>query len=667
MRAACEEAAGAEAGAANEASRSTALHRAAQAIGEAETSGPDAPKVAQLEAGEDELGVVSVRMRYGQLRQVCDAKTGKGVGLDEWEREQGGWLRRARQQGTAEGRWSAHTRHGFRRGAGAAHRKEVETVAVAPSGEVYAVAQPGSWPKQLRYDVLVRCRVEGTVRHDVIVSLRLHEDRGGKVAISVSAQPADAEGRQTRSAGVTGQHVNAPLGGADLLGAARALFWVHEWAGAPAPREGARGLLLAAAETAAANTADAWEAMRRALSGELPQQTMAERMQEKQQREERQEAAEAAGAAAGSATMRARAARARAGRRRPAGAPSDAGGAGGAETADGDATAAAAGVLGVPTGAEREVVRSRYLRLAMKHHPDKGGEDAAQFRAVQDAYEEMNRHTPEERRRMEAERQERGRPATGGSTEGETETEDGEEVERAEAAEVKAVAEWTVAAEDAARPRGWTQVALRLKEAAAIYFREWHAFQRAVQRKRAEIAKTEGYETHAARCAARARQREEERRTKREAADTAALEAMRQEERNNQAVLRERRRQEVEQLRELSIKSLGEAIKKDYPEVARKYVVKVPWAMWCEQRCVCKSRAKGCEHRSSDEYTNYDITEVSGSGEDMQIRVERTGMTSSERKERAPARGDGSTWNVFTLTWRRRRRGSRDSPRASMA
>ena len=156
-----------------------------------------------------------------------------------------------------------------------------------------------------------------------------------------------------------------------MLGAARALFWVHEWAGAPTPREGARGLLLAAAGAAATTTADAWEAVRRALSGELPQQTVAERMQEKQQREERQEVAEAAEAAAGSATGRAQAARARAGRRQPARALSGAGGAGGAETGDGDATAAAAEVLGVPAGAEQEVVRRKYLQMALKHNPDK--------------------------------------------------------------------------------------------------------------------------------------------------------------------------------------------------------------------------------------------------------------------------------------------------------
>eukprot|EP00964_Phaeocystis_antarctica_P130739 scaffold94613_cov62-Phaeocystis_antarctica.AAC.1 len=103
----------------------------------------------------------------------------------------------------------------------------METVAVAPDGAVYAVTQPGSWPWQLQYDMLVRCEVEGTVRHDVTVRLRLQRDKGNTVAIGVSAWPADAEGRQAHSEKVPRQHVNAPLEGADLLCAAQELFWVH--------------------------------------------------------------------------------------------------------------------------------------------------------------------------------------------------------------------------------------------------------------------------------------------------------------------------------------------------------------------------------------------------------------------------------------------------------
>ena len=649
VRAACEQAAGAEAASAEAASRSTALHRAAQAIGAAETSGPDAPKVAQLDARSDEIGVVSVRMKYSQLRRMRDARTGEGVGLDEWGRAEGGWLRRAREQGAVEGEWSAHTRHGFKRGAGAAHRKEMETVAVAPDGAVYAVTQPGSWPWQLQYDILVRCEVEGTVRHDVTVRLRLQRDKGNTVAIGVSAWPADAEGRQAHSEKVPRQHVNAPLEGADLLRAAQELFWVHGWDGAPPPRDGTRGLLLKAAEAAETAT-QGWESVRRALSGELPQQTMAERVQEREMRDRREEEAKTTAAAAVRAATRAKAARAREESRRGGRSASGAARTRSAEAVAGEALEAAAGVLEVRAGAEIAEVRKNYLRLALQHHPDKGSSDDEHYRTVQEAYETMRGHAPEARRRMEAARREAGGTAAGDGGEGNAEMEGEEELERAEAAEAKALEESAAAAESAARPREWLRVAAPLKEAAAIYFREWHAFQRGVQRKRMETAKAEGYDTHAEKRAAQARQRTEQRQAEREAADAAALEAMRQERERDKAELRERRQQEETRLRELSGRALSEAIAANWLAVAEGYIVRVPWAMWCQVKCTCRGGAQKCIHRNSNAYTNYEITEVLGSGEDMKLRMERAGRTYLERQE--GLHGDGTTWNKFTMTWR---------------
>ena len=42
-------------------------------------------------------------------------------------------------------------------------------------------------------------------------------------------------------------------------------------------------------------------------------------------------------------------------------------------------------VLGVPTDASQEAISKAYRKLALKHHPDKGG-SAAEFRVVAEAY-----------------------------------------------------------------------------------------------------------------------------------------------------------------------------------------------------------------------------------------------------------------------------------------
>ena len=43
-------------------------------------------------------------------------------------------------------------------------------------------------------------------------------------------------------------------------------------------------------------------------------------------------------------------------------------------------------ILGVPQDATEAQVRKAYLRLALKKHPDKGG-DVDEFRKLQEAYE----------------------------------------------------------------------------------------------------------------------------------------------------------------------------------------------------------------------------------------------------------------------------------------
>lgn len=45
--------------------------------------------------------------------------------------------------------------------------------------------------------------------------------------------------------------------------------------------------------------------------------------------------------------------------------------------------------LGVAPDATADEVRAAYKRLAMKHHPDRPGGDAEQFRRVQAAYDAL--------------------------------------------------------------------------------------------------------------------------------------------------------------------------------------------------------------------------------------------------------------------------------------
>ena len=147
--------------------------------------------------------------------------------LAQWQGEQGGWLRRARAAAGAGATWTAHTRRGFGRGYGAARRKEVETVAVAPDGRVYGVAQPARWPWAVEYEVLVRCGGRGEEQRWVLAKLRLHKDRGGKVAVAVQTTRAKEDG--TRHRGASSQSVVTAMGGAGEEGGMAELFWVFGW------------------------------------------------------------------------------------------------------------------------------------------------------------------------------------------------------------------------------------------------------------------------------------------------------------------------------------------------------------------------------------------------------------------------------------------------------
>lgn len=70
-------------------------------------------------------------------------------------------------------------------------------------------------------------------------------------------------------------------------------------------------------------------------------------------------------------------------------------------------------ILGVQPNASEDEIRSAYKKLAMKHHPDRGG-DQAQFQDVQEAYSTLT--DPEKRQQWEHQRQFGGQhhPGQGG-------------------------------------------------------------------------------------------------------------------------------------------------------------------------------------------------------------------------------------------------------------
>ena len=167
-------------------------------------------------------------------------------------------------------------------------------------------------------------------------------------------------------------------------------------------------------------------------------------------------------------------------------------------------------MLGVVVDAAEVAVRKRYLLAALKAHPDKPGGEAARFRAIHEAYEELCRYTPEERRQLTGasarEAEETARAAARAAA-----TARGPEMEAELARREEAAREAHEAAREAREaadaPRVWEQVAERLRAAAAAYFEAWQATLRGVRRKREKEAVALGYASHAAQCAAEAVQR----------------------------------------------------------------------------------------------------------------------------------------------------------------
>lgn len=181
------------------------------------------------------------------------------------------------------------------------------------------------------------------------------------------------------------QQVNVALDNEGLVGAVRELFWIYSWLWVRNERDAGT---LAAVEAAA--TGRDWETVRRALSGALPRQTMAERMQEKREQMAREERAEKAAAAAEAAAQEAEAYRRKmhdARRRQATANTAEPAQATHSMSAACRAVEAAALTLGVAADPTHATVRKRFLMRALRKHPDKKDGDAARFRAAREAYE----------------------------------------------------------------------------------------------------------------------------------------------------------------------------------------------------------------------------------------------------------------------------------------
>ena len=372
-----------------EVAKRTALYWAAEAIREEGEHGAPGGTQGKRQEETKRSGMTQVRVRYAQLRKVLRGG-GTAMQLEEWTQMHGDWLHTAR--GGREGeRWSAHTRHGFRRGAGAARRKETETVVVGPDDGIYAASPPGAWPWLIEYEAVIRSAASGMM----LVRLRLQHGRDDRVEIGVSAWPADERGNPTRKSALERQQVNVPLDAETHQEAARELFWVFGWQGAPASRTGARGALEAAAE--AVELGRDWEAVQRALSGALPRQSIAERVKEKKERVGKERRIGEAKKVADAAVEGARACRQRL---RGDGRSTGESVGESEEASAGRAVREAAQVLQVEAGAAQTTIRKRYLKEALRAHPDKPGGEEDKFRRIQEAYEALGRHAPEERRRL---------------------------------------------------------------------------------------------------------------------------------------------------------------------------------------------------------------------------------------------------------------------------
>jgi hypothetical protein len=213
-----------------------------------------------------------------------------------------------------------------------------------------------------------------------------------------------------------------------------------------------------------------------------------------------------------------------------------------------------------------------FLRQPARAHPDKGG-DAARFRQLHAAFEEMAAATPETRRGLAAE------------------VRAGEEMEEHAAAAEEAA---TAAAEEAAAVEAavaaewqptWRTVAAALQCASAAYMAVWRRYQDKVYARRAASARRGAYGTVAARRAAQAAERRAARATATAAEAERAVAAMRAAERRTMERVTLARRSQAAGLRELSGQALLEAVAEDKAALREECAVMVPHALLSRHRC----------------------------------------------------------------------------------
>ena len=619
------------------------LRKAGDAIGEVgvdeESGEPSVERRAVAPASAmQSSGVIRVRMRYAQLKRAARTEGGY-VDLADWGGRDGDWLRTARTAAGREAEWTIHTRRGFCSGTGAAHRKEVTTAAVAPDGAVYGVAQPTSWPWQVEYEVQVRTEPEqgggrqgGAERRIVKASIRLQRGDEGRMAARVCTETVRADGTRQRGEPRRSAITRLEQGESDrgLL----ALFWVFGWKrdGREGGRgEGQRGGMRRALHEAAeaAGRKGGWRELRRGLGGELRRLTMEERAEGRRRgaelQKEADEAADEAGEAAEAATEAAR----------------QTAGCGTATEAEEEgriALIAAAAALGVDADAEPLVVRTAYLRKAIRTHPDKGGEAEA-FRRVRDAYDLMRADAPTMRRQR----------ATGGAERERATEQEAESTAR----EAGARARRTKEAAAGWRPT-WEGVAAALVKGGKAYFEAWGTYQKEVRKARERGAKTAGYASAGMQRATEAARRRGERAAATATATVEAIRAMRDAEKRVMRRVTAARGAEATTLREVSGRLMLAALEADWTTVARENVVRVPWEMWCHARCVCRKRR--CEHKGSARYETYEIAMVEGmidadaeEGQEMEVTLERM---AAPLPRLWAAEGTSGTWDVFKVGWK---------------
>ena len=200
-----------------------------------------------------------------------------------------------------------------------------------------------------------------------------------------------------------------------------------------------------------------------------------------------------------------------------------------------------------------------------------------------------------------------------------------------------------------------------MKAGGKAYTKAWGTYRKTIKATRERTAKEAGYETYAEQRAEAAIQRRKIEGETREAEETEMIRAEREKEKRVMERMTTARRKAAETLREISGKTLLEALEADWATVAEENVVRVPWAMWCQQKCKCARLGKGesCRNWGSERYETYRITEVKGSfdaeatGEQqLHATLERLGQKQEGNAKKKVRGKDWASWNRFEVNWR---------------